>query len=186
MTEAEWLACNHPKQMLPLLMSHASDRKRRLLAAACCRRIWPLLTDERSRQVVEVVEDPIDGRARKKELADAILAADEALAAAHNWTEQLGHCGDEYEATMWEVSALSAARSAAELEIRKRNGPWLTRLMAEARDAVIGRAEPFLEKVVKKTRIGGPGGYSPRYCWKPVPIRYQLPSSSRIPGHCRR
>jgi hypothetical protein len=60
MTEAEWMGCSEPKVMLEFL-SNASQRQRLLFAVACCRRIWHLLTDERSRAVVEKVEQYADG-----------------------------------------------------------------------------------------------------------------------------
>jgi hypothetical protein len=56
MTEAEWLACTEPTPMLEFLRGKASDRKLRLFACACCRRIWHLLVDEHNREVVEQTE----------------------------------------------------------------------------------------------------------------------------------
>ena len=55
MTEAEWLACTAPGPMLTIL-AHGSGRKLRLFGLECCRRIWHLLSDERSRAAVEFVE----------------------------------------------------------------------------------------------------------------------------------
>jgi hypothetical protein len=76
MTESEWLACTEPERMLAFLIGRrASDRKRRLLACACVRRVWYLLKDERSRCAVEVAEQHADGRASEWELDDARRAA---------------------------------------------------------------------------------------------------------------
>ncbi len=56
MTKAEWLTCDDPALMLIFLRGQASERKLRLFAVACCRRVWPALRDPRSRQAVQVAE----------------------------------------------------------------------------------------------------------------------------------
>lgn len=107
MTEQEWLACQIPSVMAGYICRIASDprlvhrlkgkaaeRKFRLLACALCRRLFPLLSDKRSREAVEVAERYADGIAKKHELRTAHLAAnraaDEAWAAsaAHGFTGQ--------------------------------------------------------------------------------------------------
>jgi hypothetical protein len=79
MTKHEWLVSNDPQKMLAFLWEEASDRKLRLFAVACCRRIWHLFRDERSRDVVEVAECFADGLASEVELEAAGEKADAAI-----------------------------------------------------------------------------------------------------------
>ncbi len=89
MTEAEWLACTDPILMLEWLRGKARDQQLRLFACACCRRIWHLITDTRSRMAVQVAEEYAYGRVGEQELRRAGEAAEEA-AAAGLWELQWG------------------------------------------------------------------------------------------------
>ncbi len=75
MTESEWLACTEPWRMKEFAWDRFSERKLRLFGVACCRMIWHLLPDERSRRAVEVAERYADGLATEEELEAASNAA---------------------------------------------------------------------------------------------------------------
>jgi hypothetical protein len=70
-TEAEWIVCTDPQKMLDFLRDKANNRKLRLFAVACCRRVWNLLHDKRSRKAVECSERFADGQIDKGELSSA-------------------------------------------------------------------------------------------------------------------
>ena len=71
MTEADWMACTNPQPMLEFLRRKASDRKVRLFAVACCRRVWSSLPNEEFRDAVRKAELFADGRADRGEMLQA-------------------------------------------------------------------------------------------------------------------
>jgi len=91
MTESEWVECNDPKQMLGLLSGKVSDRKLRLFACACCRRVEYLLQGDYvkgSRTAIKVLEEHVEGLKSDQELQAAwgnaaADALDAASAVAH-------------------------------------------------------------------------------------------------------
>jgi hypothetical protein len=56
MNASEWWMCSAPEGILAWLGRNADDRCLRLFCCACCRLIWPLISDEQSRKAVETSE----------------------------------------------------------------------------------------------------------------------------------
>jgi hypothetical protein len=77
MDKKSWLTSADPHAMLEFLGNQASERKLRLFACACCRRVWHLLTDERSRSAVEAAELHAEGALDDAALTSAWLIASE-------------------------------------------------------------------------------------------------------------
>jgi hypothetical protein len=132
MFEARWLNCNEPEMMLRYVLGKTGDRKFRLFACACVRRIWPLLHDERSREAVQVAEDYADrpvGHARLATIRAAARSAGQWLDAA----ARRGEPGDRG-SIVWAARAAAAtvedtgwdvARNAAISAARANNGSRL-------------------------------------------------------------
>jgi hypothetical protein len=113
MTEAEWLACPDPEAMLRFLEGRVSDRKLRLFACACCRRIWHLLTDPSSRRAVEVSERYADGEVGPRDLAEALALAAPTRATAAYWAASRNPAK-----TVWEACS-AASELAADAATRE-------------------------------------------------------------------
>jgi hypothetical protein len=98
MTEAEWLACDDPQKMLEFLRGKASDRKLRLFAVACWRRLHgPDGAEGWRRESLRVYERTADQGVTDEELAaiganrvDIEPAAEDAADAARAAAQSLG------------------------------------------------------------------------------------------------
>jgi hypothetical protein len=97
MTEAERLARDRPELMLEFVQGKGSDRKLRLFACGCCRRVWSLLSDKHSQKALAMAERYADAEVSKKKLA---LAWQEARLAA--WAAR-----DKAPRRQWTVEAMA-------------------------------------------------------------------------------
>lgn len=72
MSEAEWRDNPHIFELIGFFESQVGNRRRRLFACACCRRVWNMLHQRVSAQViVELAEAFADGQASEAELRAA-------------------------------------------------------------------------------------------------------------------
>ena len=75
-TEAEWLACDHPVAMLEVLCDHPHRDKFRLLACLWCLspEVRRLLTTQRATRFLASAEQFVAGRSTWEELSEAVRA----------------------------------------------------------------------------------------------------------------
>ena len=136
MTEAEWLACTNPWEMLEFLERRANPRKPQLFAVACCRRAWPLSTDPRHREAVEAAERYADGALSAAEFAEALQPVVELWARSEEreWgpfrymTAATRHLEGRGSA---KYAARFAAKGLAYLQGEKESPPWWAARQAE-------------------------------------------------------
>jgi hypothetical protein len=153
MTEAEWLACDDSHDMLQSLRGRAGDRKLRLFAVACCRRVWDQIPPGVARRAVEEAERAADGLAHSDEPAELrghILSElgppTNLLAALGDGTERLRSLQEEPASptemarwtldTRWQfpwvvASGAAALRAGIETAIQLRWGDWPDRWRRE-------------------------------------------------------
>jgi hypothetical protein len=78
MTEAEWLTCAEPFELLDSVEEAGAARKTRLFADACCRRIARFLAAAPSRNAIDVSDLYADDSASEGQLIAALSKADAA------------------------------------------------------------------------------------------------------------
>jgi len=151
MTRDEWAHSHNPTAMLHFLHTKGSDRKLRLFACACCRSIWHLITDERSRHAVEVAEHFADGRATDDELSDANHVAGQLAEAiygeAHKRAEAHATALALHEADWvhgaWECAIHAMAGTAAGADASDTNPDTLKHTARSAVLAAVHAASPI-------------------------------------------
>lgn len=110
MTEGEWLAATEPQPMKKFLTGKVSDRKVRLLHIAYCRLVRELLTDERSRKAILLLEDYADHLEQEQLRRDA---EDLAMAALPEVGDASDHSGDPARAVALAASWYGSSASSA-------------------------------------------------------------------------
>jgi hypothetical protein len=83
-TEKQWITGTELKTLLKYLRRRASERKRRLFAVACCRRVLHLLSDENASESVAATERYAEGLATNLELVRAEEVAYDIFSAARD------------------------------------------------------------------------------------------------------
>jgi hypothetical protein len=127
MTEREWLASEDVDAMVQRARRSgtASTRKRLLFAAACLRRLWPILQYEGSQEAIEVLERFADGEASEEERLAAVSRAGKAARAAQRDLDNAEPYSSGYAA----IAATSTAALAVRIAIENQ-GPNLSTVEA--------------------------------------------------------
>jgi hypothetical protein len=130
MDEAEWLGCTDPEKMLDFLRGKASDRKLRLFAVACCRRLWTMMIEGNqgslARAAVEATERFADGACSEEELQAAQAGALKEAIEWEEWVpyESADRCNLEAAWAAVAVTQGGVIEAAARAQEAARLAPW--------------------------------------------------------------
>jgi hypothetical protein len=120
MTEAEWLACEDPERLLEVVDGKPSGRKRRLVAAGCCRLVAPLLPEGLGRAAPDLAEALADGLGDEAEahslgrqLRELFWALEDRLTPDGVWGPALGEFDRWYEGYARRASSADPLAEAA-------------------------------------------------------------------------
>jgi hypothetical protein len=128
-TEEGWLVCSDPAVMQAFLSRSPDERRMRLFLARCCRRIWHLITDGRSRAAVESAERFALGEVNSAELFQAWRLARVAVCEAKHdeWVAEAQadfQVTAEYCAYSVRLYASCAAMAAVSQKASDAHGGW--------------------------------------------------------------
>jgi hypothetical protein len=105
MNANQWLKATDPQVMLEFLGKRASDRKLRLFACACCRRVWHLAKSQQLKQALPLLEDFAGGTMKDRDRARAHSLCDEVLQSLSAKAVQKCLAGE-----LWQVSKKTVKR----------------------------------------------------------------------------
>jgi hypothetical protein len=140
MDEKRWLTCNDPVPMLEHVHGQASNRKLRLFAVACCRRLWDLLPDKRTRKAIRVAEHYAEGLVSAVQLRSAQNAVYFAPCAAATRASQGTKLQDGDAEAAQRYAALAVGAASSPLDpwgMRSRQGSPSGRLSFDLLDDLI-------------------------------------------------
>jgi hypothetical protein len=167
MTEAEWLTSGDfrelvrfvqfgslalyddaPAEIQPAMREHLlrlqSRRRFALFGCACCRSIWPLLSDARSRVAIETTESYLDGRTDERDWMAAWGEADQARQTV--WLKRFA--SGESIARAKRVATVAACR-AVSLSVMDAAGEAATAIAWSAAEPELGAAEAQLANLFR-------------------------------------
>jgi hypothetical protein len=167
MIESEWLASSDPEAMLAHLGCKAGERKRRLFACACCRRVWHLLLDQRVRHAVEIAERFADQQVSERDLekandgAEVVYRSNAAEAVNHSAAHAVifltaGHVDASYTAILAAQAIVDLGDIGASNECERANFNAERTAQSSLLRDIIGN--PFHSVVIDHSWLGWEGG----------------------------
>jgi hypothetical protein len=151
MTEHEWLQSTDLLQLLDYLPGRSSDRKLRLFACGCCRRIWPLLED-RGRRAVDVAERFADGLVSVHEFEEEKQASEAARGSMIVQNESVmgwaysAACAALFDTPVWnDRAAVQAASRLATCATEAAWRGWSNRTVERERQAQVALLRDIVE-----------------------------------------
>jgi hypothetical protein len=118
-----------------ILKNRGSDRKLRLFAVACCRRVWHLIKRKGWQNVLELTEQYAEGAVKKKDVAKASSKAAEyyavRIAESARWASEAVDASNGNRECIYQVPYEAARAAAFAVEKSESSAKWKHSLDAE-------------------------------------------------------